>query len=104
MTARKTEIATTDAKAEGVFENGFYTEQDVELLNGVKMPVTVIVDRDKLPATFSNLLSEGNGPALIVAQLSTATRRFLDLAGATMKDLETAIAPVIQRANELNDK
>lgn len=84
--------------------DGIYTEQDVELTNGVKVAVEVIVDRDQLPASISSLAFEGNLEGMILAQLTPVTRKILDLTGATRKDLHEVIAPVVQRGTELAGK
>lgn len=85
-------------------EKGVYTEFRVELGNGVKVDVSVIVDRDMLPASFSTLVAEGNVEAMIIAQVTDFTRKMLDFAGATRKDLRDVIAPVVERAQEAADK
>lgn len=100
------EVATIEAggkdvaKREPVLKDGVYTEYDVELVNGVKIPVSVIVDEMKLPATFGYLISEGNGAAMVIAQLTAGTRRIIDLAGATMEDINATFPEIIQRGRE----
>lgn len=113
MTARKTpekaeivertpeEMAAEATKGE--IKDGVYTEKGVELSNGSKIDVGVIVDQRKLPATYGSPLAEGNGPALTIATLTTQTRRILDLYGATMEDLEAVLPQVIERARDAAD-
>lgn len=102
-TSDKVEIIENDVTEpdtpKGEVVDGVYTEQ-VELTNGRSIDVGVIVDQDKLPATYGSLLAEGNAPALVVAQCTTRTRRMLDLAGATLQDLNEVVSPVIQRAHD----
>lgn len=93
----------TAAKREPALKNGVYTEYDVELVNGVKIPVSVIVDEMKLPATFGSLISEGNGAAMVIAQLTAGTRRIIDLAGATMEDINATFPEIIQRGRDAAD-
>lgn len=81
--------------------DGIYTEEDVELGNGIQVPISVIVDKDMLPASVSSLVHEGNLEGMLMAQMTADTRRILDLTGATRKDLREIIAPVVQRAAEL---
>lgn len=90
-------------KKEPVLKDGVYTEYGVELVNGVKIPVSVIVNEKDLPATFGSLVSEGNGAALIIAQLTAGTRRMIDLAGATMADIGETFPAVIMRGREAVD-
>ncbi|MGC2865986.1 hypothetical protein ACMG4H_14145 [Corynebacterium glutamicum] len=103
------EVATIETGGKGVakrepsLENGVYTEYDVQLVNGVKIPVSVIVDEMKLPATFGSLISEGNGAAMVIAQLTAGTRRIIDLAGATMEDINATFPEIIQRARDAAD-
>lgn len=97
------EVDTVDKTGEAkdpTFIDGVYTEYGVELRNGMKLDVEVITDRDELPASFGNLLSDGNGPAMVMAMLTVKTRRLLDLYGATMKDVKVTLPPVIERARE----
>ena len=103
MAETKPKKTTADAP-KGKLADGIYTEQDVELRNGRKVPIEVIVDDKKLPATYGSLLAEGNGPALTIAALTTKTRRILDFTGATMEDLDGAVAEVIMRGREMPDK
>lgn len=84
-------------------EEGVYTEYGVELSNGVHIDVGVVVDADQLPATVSSLMAEGNTEALVVAQLTVGTRRMMDFAGATRKDLREVFPPVIERARAAAD-
>lgn len=80
--------------------DGIYTE-NVTIHNGETIPVEVIVDADLLPATFGSLVSEGNAAALVIAQLTTTTRRYLDLLGANQKDLKGVIGDVVKRARAM---
>ncbi|MDK8889845.1 hypothetical protein QQA05_00250 [Corynebacterium macclintockiae] len=101
-----TEVDVVDGngeKREPVFADGIYTEYGVELTNGAKVDVEVIVDKRKLPASYGLLLSEGNGPAIIMATLTTRTRRFLDWAGATLDDIEDVLPGVISRGQEFSE-
>lgn len=91
--------STSQDKPVGEISDGIYTERDVELLNGVKFDVSVIIEKSKLPATLNSLLAEGNMGAVLVAQLTSRTRYYLDLLGATQEDLEKTIGPVISRAH-----
>lgn len=86
---------------DGTIVDGIYTERNVELTNGIAIDVEVIVDRMKLPATFGKLMSEGNTPAIIIAQLTAKTRTMLDMFGATLEDVTDVLPPVIQRASEM---
>lgn len=88
--------ATNDAPA---IVDGIYKE-NVEIHNGETIPVEVIVDADLLPATFGSLVSEGNAAALVIAQLTVTTRRYLDLLGANQKDLKGVIGETVKRARE----
>lgn len=94
---------TTPTAPKGEIKDGVYTEKDVELSNGAKIEVGVIVDQNRLPATYGSLLAEGNGPALTIATMTTQTRRVLDLMGATMEDLQGALPAVIERARDAAD-
>ncbi|WP_141739625.1 hypothetical protein ACEN2D_02190 [Corynebacterium auriscanis] len=85
------------------FVGGVYTEHDVELTNGAKVDVEVIVDKRQLPATYGSLLSEANGPAIIMATLTARTRRILDWAGATLADIEDVLPGVINRGQEFSE-
>ena len=89
---------------DGQITDGVYTEREVELINGVKLDIEVIVDRDMLPASVSSLAHEGNVEGMLMAQLTAKTRKLLDWTGATRKDLHDVIAPVVQRGTELADK
>ena len=93
-----------NAGGDGQIADGIYTEREVELLNGVKVDIEVIVDRDMLPASVSSLAHEGNIEGMLMAQLTAKTRKLLDWTGATRKDLHEVIAPVVQRGTELADK
>ena len=84
-------------------KDGVYTEYGVELSNGVHIDVGVVVDADQLPATVSSLMAEGNTEALVVAQLTAGTRRMMDFAGATRKDLREVFPPVIERSRAAAD-
>ena len=84
-------------------KDGVYTEYGVELSNGVHIDVGVVVDADQLPATVSSLMAEGNTEALVVAQMTAGTRRMMDFAGATRKDLREVFPPVIERARAAAD-
>ncbi len=90
-------------KREPVFAEGIYTEYGVELGNGATVDIEVIVDKRKLPASYGLLLAEGNGPAIIMATLTTRTRRFLDWAGATLDDIEDVLPGVISRGQEFSE-
>ncbi|MGJ4099729.1 hypothetical protein [Corynebacterium macclintockiae] len=90
-------------KREPVFADGIYTEYGVELGNGAEVDIEVIVDRRKLPASYGLLLAEGNGPAIIMATLTTRTRRFLDWAGATLDDIEDVLPDVVRRSQEFSE-
>ncbi|CAM2804105.1 hypothetical protein COJE103337_03875 [Corynebacterium jeikeium] len=90
-------------KREPVFADGIYTEYGVELGNGAEVDIEVIVDKRKLPASYGLLLAEGNGPAIIMATLTTRTRRFLDWAGATLDDIEDVLPGVISRGQEFSE-
>ena len=94
---------TTPAAPKGEIKDGVYTEKGVELTNGNKIDVSVIVDRKRLPATYGSLLAEGNGPALTIATLTTYTRRMVDMSGATFEDLELVLPQVIERSREAAD-
>ena len=85
------------------FADGIYTEYGIELDNGAKVDVEVIVDKCKLPASYGSLLSEGNGPAIIMATLTARTRRVLDWAGATLADIEDVLPAVISRGQEFSE-
>lgn len=97
------EIVDKEDKKDPTFANGVYTEYGVELTNGAKVDVEVIVDKRNLPASYGLLLSEGNGPAIIMATLTTRTRRFLDWAGATLDDIEDVLPGVIKRGQEFSE-
>ena len=106
-TTRKTtkadEVEVVDAEKTAekpTIVDGIYTEK-VELTNGVKVEVEVIVDKDQLPASMSSLMFEGNLEGMILAQLTPMSRKILDLTGATRKDLHEVISPVVQRGSEL---
>ena len=58
-----------NAGGEGQITDGIYTEREVELLNGVKVDIEVIVDHDMLPASVSSLSHEGNIEGMLMAQL-----------------------------------
>lgn len=101
-----TEVDVVDSsgeKKDPVFADGIYTEYGVELGNGVEVDVEVIVDKRKLPASYGLLLSEGNGPAIVMATLTTRTRRFLDWAGATLDDIEEVLPDVVRRSREFSE-
>ena len=89
---------------DGQISDGIYTEREVQLLNGVKIDIEVIVDRDMLPASVSSLAHEGNIEGMLMAQLTAKTRKLMDWTGATRKDLHEVIGPVVQRGTELADK
>ena len=95
---------TKNAGGEGQIADGIYTEREVELLNGVKVDIEVIVDRDMLPASVSSLAHEGNIEGMLMAQLTPSTRRLLDMVGATRRDLREVISDVVHRGVELADK
>lgn len=97
-TAKNTRKKTTN----GTVKDGVYTEDGVILGNGNEIEVGVIMDKEMLPASTSSLAAEGNFEGLVLAQLTVATRRVLDWTGATRKDLHEVIAPVIERANEMD--
>lgn len=105
-TEKKTTTAVdkVDTAPKGEVKDGVYVEENVELKNGVKVTIEVILDSEDLPSTFGSLLAEGNGPALAIAQCTTRTRRVLDLAGATMGDLKGAVGEVVQRAQDHKPK
>ena len=90
-------------KKDPVFADGIYTEYGVELGNGAEVDIEVIVDKRKLPASYGLLLSEGNGPAIVMANLTTRTRRFLDWAGATLADIENVLPDVVRRSREFSE-
>ena len=104
----KVEVVKNDVAensvGDGQITDGVYTEREVELINGVKLDIEVIVDRDMLPASVSSLAHEGNVEGILMAQLTPKTRKLLDWTGATRKDLHDVIAPVVQRGTELADK
>lgn len=106
--SNKVEVVKNDVAensvGDGQISDGIYTEQEVELLNGVKLEIEVIVDRDMLPASVSSLAHEGNVEGMLMAQLTAKTRKLLDWTGATRKDLHEVIAPVVQRGTELADQ
>lgn len=97
------EIIDKEAKKEPTFADGIYTEYGVELDNGAKVDVEVIVDKRKLPASYGSLLAEGNGAAIVMATLTTRTRRVLDWAGATLADIDGALPGVISRGQEFSE-
>lgn len=99
----KNDVAESSV-GDGQITDGIYTEREVELINGVKLDIEVIVDRDMLPASVSSLAHEGNVEGMLMAQLTAKTRKLLDWTGATRKDLHDVIAPVVQRGTELADK
>lgn len=99
----KNDVATNSV-GDGQITDGVYTEREVELINGVKLDIEVIVDRDMLPASVSSLAHEGNVEGMLMAQLTAKTRKLLDWTGATRKDLHEVISPVVQRGTELADK
>jgi len=102
-----TEVEVAESTAQELpkveLKDGIYIERDVELANGRKIEVEVIVDRKKLPATYGSLLAEGNGPALTIATLTSRTRQILDWTGATLEDLEDVLPDVITRSREAAD-
>ena len=102
MATAKSTPAKTDTLT-GELVDGIYTEK-VELSNGTKVDVEVITDPKKLPATYYNLLAEGNTVAMVIAALTTKTRRLLDFSGAILEDLEDIISPVIDRARDAAEK
>ena len=106
--SNKVEVVKNDVSensvGDGQITDGVYTEREVELINGVKLDIEVIVDRDMLPASVSSLAHEGNVEGMLMAQLTAKTRKLLDWTGATRKDLHDVIAPVVQRGTELADK
>lgn len=91
---------TREDTPKGEVKDGIYVEEDVELGNGNKIEVEVITDYEKLPATYGSLLSEGNGPAMIIASVTSKTRRIMDLTGATQRDLNEVISPVVARSRD----
>lgn len=101
-TAKKT-AEKKAAEPVGTITDGIYTEENVELSNGTRIPVEVIVDNDLLPATFASLVAEGNASALNIAMMTVRTRRVLDMAGAINKDLREVLGPVIERARKAAD-
>lgn len=84
--------------------DGLWVEHGVKLKNGVEVTIEVILDVDDLPASFGNLMAEGNTPAMVIAQCSPRTRRILDFAGATMVDLKGPIREVVERAQDAERK
>lgn len=98
-TNETTEKETTPRTPE--HKDGIYTEFDVELANGVRINVEVITDDDNLPARFSEMAFSGNFEGAILAKLTPFTRKVIDLAGASRKDLREVLAPIVDRANEL---
>lgn len=106
--SNKVEVVKNDVAknsvGDGQITDGVYTEREVELINGVKLEIEVIVDRDMLPASVSSLAHEGNVEGMLMAQLTAKTRKLLDWTGATRKDLHDVIAPVVHRGTELADK
>lgn len=99
-TAAKKTAAKKAAEPVGAIKDGVYVEENVELTNGAKIPVEVIIDNDELPATFASLVAEGNAAALNIAMMTVRTRRVLDMAGATNRDLREVLGPVIERARK----
>lgn len=97
----ETTVDQNPAPREPEHKNGVYTEYDVELSNGVRIAVEVITDKDELPARFSEMLLSGNFEGAILAQLTPVTRRIIDVAGASRRDLREVLSPVVERANEL---
>lgn len=95
------EHEVTETTPIGTIEDGIYTEKGVKLGNGAVIDVNVIVDVDMLPASVSMLMAEGNVEGMMIAHVDADTRRFLDLAGATRKDLREVIIPVIQRGKDM---
>lgn len=90
----------TNKGGEGRVQDGVYIEEGVRLTNGVEVVIEVIVDKDQLPASMSSLVHEGNLEGVLMAQLTSSTRRLLDLVGATRKDLRDVISDVVQRGVE----
>lgn len=97
------EVIDKAEKKDPTFANGVYTEYGVELTNGAKVDVEVIVDKRNLPASYGTLLAEGNGPAIIMATLTTKTRRVLDWSGATLADIEDVLPAVVSRGQEFSE-
>lgn len=107
-TAKATESKTVakkieDAAKEPTLVDGVYTEHEVKIGNGTTLPVSVITDPRKLPASWGSLVAEGNGPALIMASLTANTRRMLDMAGATLDDVDNVLSEVVKRAQEASN-
>lgn len=102
-TKNTVEIVDKEEKKDPTFSNGIYTEYGVSLANGATVDIEVIVDKTKLPASYGLLLAEGNGPAIIMATLTTRTRRVLDWAGATLADIEGVLPGVINRGQEFSE-
>lgn len=86
---------TDDVVKEPTHTDGIYTEYGVKLSNGMAVDVEVITDRP-----WGSLVAEGNAPALVMASMTVKTRRTLDLSGATLEDVETVLADVINRAQD----
>lgn len=89
-----------DVEVRSDYADGIYVEHDVELTNGLKLDIEVITDRDELPASFDSYMADGYAGAMIMAMMTVKTRMSLDALGATRKDLNTVIAPVIGRARK----
>lgn len=100
-TTDEVEVLDPAPEVKGTVENRIYTEKDVELTNGVKVDVSVLLDNDDLPASFASLVAEGNVGGMLIAKLPEKTRKLLDWVGATQRDLREVIAPIIQRADDL---
>lgn len=104
-TTKNDEVEVLDKapEREATLSDGVYTEKGVKLNNGVEIEISVIVDKDMLPASMSSLVHEGNMEGALMAQLTPNTRRLLDLVGATRKDLREVIAEVINRGTDAAD-
>lgn len=98
------EVLDKATEVESKIENGIYTEKGVRLNNGVSVDLGVIVDKDLLPASSASLIHEGNMEGMMMAYLTSESRRILDMVGATRKDLNTVISELIQRATDESEK
>lgn len=98
------EVLDKAPEVESKIENGIYTEKGVRLNNGTIVELDVIVDKDMLPASSASLLHEGNMEGMMMAYLTSKSRRILDMVGATRKDLNTVISEVVQRATDAAEK
>ena len=97
------EVLDKAPEREATLADGVYTEKGVKLTNGVEIELSVIVDKDMLPASMSSLVHEGNMEGALMAQLTPETRRVLDWVGATRKDLREVIAEVIKRGTDATE-